>query len=187
MPRPALIWKTIMRFTPVSLAAAVLLATVSSTSLSAPARPTPISEVSRAMEAEARRLQDAGDLEGAIGFYETALAADPRNAAAFVGLGEIARAQDLPGKAIGFFREALALAPDDRGAIAGQGEAMVQRGALDKARQNLARLSALCGEQACDEVQRLTASINAAGARTAMRTDDTVPQTVGETVPEASN
>ncbi len=187
MPPADTIWTTIMRFTPASIAAAALLATVSSTSLSAPGRPAPIADASRAMEGEARRLQAAGDLEGAIGFYETALAADPRNAAAYVGLGDIARAQDLPGKAIGYFREALALSPDNRVAIAGQGEAMVQRGALDKARQNLARLSALCGEQDCPEVGRLTAAINAAGARTALRAEEVLPQPVVDTAPEASN
>jgi tetratricopeptide (TPR) repeat protein len=189
MPNPAAysVWTTIMRFTPAAVATALIFATLSSTSMSAPARPAPISELSRQMEAEGRRLQTAGELEGAIGYFETALVADPRNAAAYIGLGEIARVQDMPGKAIGYFREALALAPEDRTALVGQGEAMVQRGALDKARQNLTRLQTLCGQVACAEATRLTAAITAAGARTALRTEEVMPQPVIEAAPQASN
>lgn len=181
------VWITIMRFTPAAIASALILATVSSTSLSAPAQPAPISELSRSMEAEARRLQGAGDLEAAIGFFETALVADPRNANAYIGLGEIARTQDLPGKAIGYFREALALAPENRSALVAQGEAMIQRGALDKARLNLARIQNLCGQTTCAEASRLTAAIAAAGARTALRAEDVMPRPTVEAAPEASN
>ena len=189
MPNPAdpSVWTTIMRFTPAALATALIFATVSSTSISAPARVAPISETSLAMEAEGRRLQAAGELDAAIGFFETALVADPRNANAYIGLGQIARVQDLPGKAIGYFREALALAPESRAALVGQGEAMVTRGALDKARQNLTRLQTVCGTAGCDEAMRLTAAITAAGARTALTTDDVMPRPTVEAAPQASN
>lgn len=181
------IWTTIMRFTPAAIATALIFATVSSTSLSAPNQPQPISELSRQMEAEGRRLLSDGQLDEAAGFFETALVADPRNANAFIGLGQIARAQELPGKAIGFYREALALDPANRAALAGQGEAMVTRGAVDRARQNLTRLQAVCGTEGCDEVARLNGVITAAGARTALRTEDVLPRPTVETAPQASN
>lgn len=189
MPNPdqPTIWTTIMRFTPAACATALIFATVSSTSLSAPNPPQPISELSRQMEAEGQRLLAAGDLESAAGFFETALVADPRNANAFIGLGRIARAQELPGKAIGFFREALALDPENRTALAAQGEAMVVRGAVDRARQNLTRLQTVCGTGGCEEIAQLTTAITAAGARTALRTEDVRPRPTVETAPQASN
>lgn len=189
MPNPVdpSVWKTIMRFTPAAIATALTLSVVSSNSMSAPAPAAPISELSRAMEAEGQRLLAAGDLDGAAGYFETALVADPRNANAFIGLGRIARSQELPGKAIGFFREALALDPDNRTALAAQGEAMVVRGAVDRARQNLTRLQTVCGTGGCEEIAQLTTAITAAGARTALRTEDVRPRPTVEAAPQASN
>lgn len=180
-PRPEL-WETIVRFTPAALAAAFIFGSVSSASMGATARAAPITELSRTMQAEGQRLQIDGQYDAAIGYYETALVADPRNSDAFIGLGQIARAQNLPGKAVGYFREALALQPEDLNAIGGQGEALVQRGAIEKARMNLARLQTLCGEQACPQAARLTAAINAAGERTTLRPEEVMPRPVIEPV-----
>ena len=166
-----------MRFTPAALAAALLLATVSSTTLSAPAV-APISPASRAMQAEGERLEAVGSLSDAIGYLETALAADPRNAGAYIALGRIARAQQLPGKAIAYFRAAIALVPTSRAALLGSGQALADRGATDRAREQLTRLQALCGDQSCPEVGQLTAALGAAGERTALRTQDVVPRPV---------
>lgn len=181
------VWTTIMRFTPAAIATALTFSVVSSVSMSAPAPAAPISELSRAMEAEGQRLLAAGELDAAAGYFETALVADPRNANAFIGLGRIARSQELPGKAIGFFREALALDPESRAALAGQGEAMVARGAVDRARQNLTRLQVVCGTAGCDEIAQLTSAITAAGARTALRTEEVMPRPTVEAAPQASN
>jgi tetratricopeptide (TPR) repeat protein len=171
-----------MRYTPAALVSALFLATVSSTSMSAPPAPGPISELSRAMQAEAERLRAAGQLDEATGYFETALVADPRNADAYVGLGRIAQAQNLPGKAIAYYREALTFTPDARGIIAAQGEAMAQRGAVDKARQNLARVRTLCGTSApCPEAQALEGAIASAATRattqTAQQTVEVIPDT----------
>lgn len=43
-----------------------------------------------------------------------------------------------------YYRKALALDPDHRGALEYQGELFVELGQLDNAKQNLAKLSALC-------------------------------------------
>lgn len=169
-------WETIMRFTPTAIVAAAMLATVSSTSYGNMPAPRPISELSRAMQAEGERLSAAGEYDAAIGWFETALAADPRNADAYIGLGQIAQAQDLPGKAVGYFREALTLLPDDRRVIAAQGEALVQRGAVEKARENLSRLQTICGGSGCPEAADLSAAISAAGAHSALRAEDVMPR-----------
>lgn len=146
-----------MRFTPAALGLALVLAVTSSAVTGQAA--APIDPRSQALVELGDRAQSAGDLAEANGLYETALAVDPRNRAAFVKLGDVARRQSLPGKAIRFYRDALRLDAGDRTAIAGEGEALVQRGAVDRARANLARLATLCGEGACPERQRLAASI----------------------------
>ena len=79
-----------------------------------------------ALQQEGHKAQDAGDLDAAIGFYESALAADPRNRSAIIALAQVARAQGLPGKAIGLYREALVLEPNDIVALTGQGEQALQ-------------------------------------------------------------
>src|SRR5580698_7562740 len=86
----------------------------------------------------AHRLEDAENT------LESALAVDPRNRGAYLAIGQVARQQGLPGKAIRMYGNALALEPNDPVALAGQGEAMVQRGAVVRAKANLAKLQGLC-------------------------------------------
>ena len=89
--------------------------------------------------------------------FETALAVDPRNRAAFNGLARVAIRQKLFGSAIRYTTKALSLEPTDREALLVQGEAMVELGALPRARDNLARLQKLCGS--CGEGGQLSALI----------------------------
>jgi hypothetical protein len=56
------------------------------------------------------------------------------------------------------YREALALEPNDVAALAGQGEAMVQKGAVERAKANLARIKTLC-KTACAPATTLAAVI----------------------------
>jgi Tfp pilus assembly protein PilF len=132
-----------MRLSPYALALALALATVSSSSMGQ--RPdAQVDQRSLALLRQAEALRAGGNLTAANDMLETALAIDPRNRAAFVALGRVATAQNLPGKAIRFYREALALDPNDLSALSGQGEAMVQKGAVERARVNLARINQLC-------------------------------------------
>lgn len=172
-----------MRLTPSFVVAALLLAGLSGASVGAPAAAQAVDPVSRSLQVEGERLVAAGELDAAIGLFETALVADPRNADAYVGLGRIAVAQTLPGKAIGYFREALALQPQSRAALAGQGTAYVARGALDRARTNLANLQRICGADPCPEATQLAAAINAGAPRTALRPAEVQPNPVVEAVP----
>jgi len=152
-----------MRFAPAAVALSLLLATVSSTGIGQPVRYA-VNPASQALVDEGSRVQQAGDLDEAIGLYEAALAVDPGNRTAYIALAQVASAQNLPGKAIRFYREALRLDPNDVAALAGQGEAMVQRGAVEKARRNLVRIEALCTSD-CTEAGRLTSAIDKAAAR----------------------
>ena len=147
-----------MRFSPTAALFALTLATVSSSSLGQRPDDQP-NPRSVALLAQAETLRKAGNLSGAEDLLETALAIDPRNRAAYVSAGRVAAAQDLPGKAIRLYRDALALDPNDTVALAGQGEAMVQKGAVERAKVNLARITQLC-KSGCPAATQLAAAID---------------------------
>ncbi|WP_375396333.1 hypothetical protein [uncultured Sphingomonas sp.] len=147
-----------MRFLPV--AAAIALAAISvSTSLSAQRADTAIDPRSMALLNRGKAAEAAGNLPGATDLIESALVVDPRNRGAFLELAVLAEKQQLPGKAIRLYREALLLEPNDVAALRGQGEAMVTKGALGPAKENLARIRTLCGKKACPEATALAATI----------------------------
>lgn len=145
-----------MRISLVSAAAALALLSVS-TSINAQRADDQIDPRSVALLERGKAARAAGNLDSANGLIESALAVDPRNRAAYRALADIARAQGLPGKAIRFYREALTLEPNDQAALRGQGEAMVQKGAVERAKENLARLKTLCGN--CADATQLAAAI----------------------------
>lgn len=147
-----------MRFVPVALAAAIGVAALS-TAVMGQKPDAQIDPRSVAIVDQARAAQRAGNLEQANDLLESALAVDPKNRTAFMALAEIAKAQGLPGKSIRFYREALELEPNDLAALAGQGDALVQKGAVTKARENLAKLKKLC-TATCPEEARLAAAID---------------------------
>jgi tetratricopeptide (TPR) repeat protein len=101
----------------------------------------------------------AGNLMEAGNLLETAVAVDPRNRSAFVDLARVAKQQKLFGKAIKLANEALELEPNDLDAIEVQGEAMVELGAIPRAKENLAKLQKLCVAN-CRQVADLSASIS---------------------------
>lgn len=152
-----------MRFAPAAIALSLVLATVSSTGIGQPVR-VAVNPASQLLVNEGAKVQATGNLDEANGLYEAALAVDPGNRAAYIALAQVASAQGLPGKAIRYYREALRLDPNDIAALAGQGEAMIQRGAVEKARRNLVRIEAIC-TTGCNEAGRLLAAIDKAAAK----------------------
>ncbi|NCP11266.1 MAG: hypothetical protein GW859_04805 [Sphingomonadales bacterium] len=147
-----------MRFTPAAIGAAIILATFSTASTGAPTADYSVSALSSALVAQGVAAQKSGDLDQAADYYVSALAADPRNAAAYVALGQIAQARDLPGSAIRYYREALSLIPEYPDAIAGEGAALAQKGAITRAQASLARLKQVCGGN-CPQIARVEAAI----------------------------
>jgi hypothetical protein len=61
-------------------------------------------------------------------------------------LAEVARREAMPGKALHYYRAVLERDPSNLEALAGEGQALAQKGALDKAKRNLARLQSICGD-----------------------------------------
>jgi Tfp pilus assembly protein PilF len=146
-----------MRFSPIAVALSLSLAIVSSAGQGQKADDQ-INPRSLALLQQGEAARRAGNLASANDFLETALVVDPRNRAAYIALGHVAQAQQLPGKAIRLYREALALEPNDQAAISGQGEAMVQKGAVERAKQNLAKLRTICKGE-CPAAGELAAAI----------------------------
>ena len=146
-----------MRLTPIALTVAVALATMASAGQGQ--KPDDqIDQRSVALAGEAQALTTQARYQEAIDLYESALAVDPRNRQAYIGLARSAQGLKLPGKAIKFYYEALKLEPNDVAALAGQGEALVQRGAVERAKQNLERIRKLCTTP-CPQATQLAAVI----------------------------
>ena len=117
----------------------------------------------------------AGKLSEAADLLETALAVDPRNRSAFVDLARVAKQQKLFGKSVRLANEALQLEPNDLDAIEVQGEAMVELGAIPRAKENLAKLPKLCGNNPCRQIAALSAAI-ARGPTVAAATTPEAPK-----------
>lgn len=131
--------------------------------------------------------QKAGDLNAAVDLYEAALTADPRNRSAIIALAQVARAQALPGKAISLYREALLLEPNDLVAVTGQGEALVDKGAIELAREKLTDAQRICASK-CPQVAALERSIKASDDRKMVAAEAITPKPViGGTAPEGNN
>ena len=146
-----------MRFSTVAVAAALTVVSVS-TSLSGQRPDDQIDARSLQLLQQGRTLKAAGNLDGATDMLETSVAVDPRNRAAFIELAQVAEARELPGKAIRLYREALLLEPNDVVALKGQGSALVMKGAVVRARDNLAKIRTIC-KSACPEAGQLAAII----------------------------
>jgi tetratricopeptide (TPR) repeat protein len=163
-----------MRFTPASIALAVVLTTVSSVGLSQ--KPdSQISPQSVEWQKAGEAARRSGNLDGATDALESALAIDPRNRTAYVELAEVARAQGLQGKAIRLYKEALLLDPTDIAALSGQGEAMMEKGAVTSAKDVLAKAQALCKGD-CAPVGKLAAAIQKGPPAVAMTDKTAAPE-----------
>ncbi len=146
-----------MRFSTVAVAAALTVVSVS-TSLSGQRPDDQIDARSLQLLQQGRTLKASGNLDGATDMLETSVAVDPRNRAAFIELAQVAEARELPGKAIRLYREALLLEPNDVVALKGQGSALVMKGAVVRARDNLTKIRTIC-KGACPEASQLAAII----------------------------
>ncbi len=153
-----------MRFSPAAIALSLLFATASSMSVGK--KPDyQVDPQSLALSAEGDAVLKGGDANAARDWYETALAVDPLNRGAFVGLAKIAESQGLKGKAIRFYGEALEIDPNDLAIIAAQSDVMVAKGAIEAAQKNLGRMRLLCRTD-CSAADKLALTIDKARTKT---------------------
>ena len=146
-----------MRFAPAAAALSLFLATTASVTSAQDRLPDPRAG---SLIEQGRAALASGDTQGAIDAFEAALTVDPGFTPVFLELAQVARAEGLQGKAIKYYRETLVRDPDNFAAMSGEGEALVEKGALEKAKRNLARLQSLCGDT-CPETQNLMTRIEA--------------------------
>lgn len=174
-----------MRFLPVAAAASLGLLTVSSGSYGQ--KPDDqINPASLGFQTRGEAALAAGNLVAANDALEAAVVADPKNRAAFVALGKVAQAQQMPGKAIRYYKDALLLEPNDVVALSAEGSALVQRGATDRAKENLARIQTLC-KTGCPAATTLAAAIAKgppAPVQTAEASSKVPPKGQEKTTPE---
>ncbi len=161
-----------MRFAPAAAALSLVFVLTASVTSAQDQKPDPRAQ---ALVMQGEAAMNAGKTQAAIDAFEAALAVDPAYTPIFIKLAEAARGEDLQGKAIRYYREALARDPENFAAISGEGAALVEKGAVEKARRNLAHLQTKCGDT-CPETVALKSSI-AAGppARLAADTADDKP------------
>lgn len=144
-----------MRFAPAAAALSLVFAMTASMGVADTGEPNPRAAM---LIAEGKAALAAGQPQRAIDSFEAALAVDPSYTPVFLELAEASRREGLQGKAIGYYREALAREPNNLAAISGEGEALVEKGAVEKARVNLSKLEDLCGER-CPETRELKSAI----------------------------
>lgn len=145
-----------MRYTPAALALSLALALSSSVLYSA--APMVLEPRAAALQSEGKSALAAGNVDAAIDAFEAALTVQPGSVVLTLDLAEATRRQGLQGKALHYYRKALVSDPQNLDAIAGEGTALVEKGAVEKARRNLTRLQGLCGKD-CSQVQLLSAAI----------------------------
>lgn len=159
----------VMRYFPAAVALSLAVAMTASIGQGAE---RPIDPRAVMLEKEGEAKLAAGDTQAAVDLFEAALAVDPGHTAIYLDLAEAARRQGLQGKAIHYYREALEREPENLAAISGEGAALVEKGAVEKARKNLAKLETMCGDN-CRETRTLAAAI-ARGPQQAVLTAEAV-------------
>ncbi len=173
--------------TKLALALALFLAASAPVLAIAPAGEPPVKPVSAKLAEQGFALLAAKQANAATDQFETALAVDPMNRRAYIGLAEAAKAQGLPGKAVRYYREALALEPNDLDALAGQAEALAVRGATARAGIDLARIQTLCGKGPCPAAARVQSAIAAATGSAGTKTAANVPPPVTVPTPKRAS
>jgi len=168
----------LMRYSPLALALSLVLAVSGSVGQAhglVPADPR-----TRALLASGRAALAQGDLDGATDAFEAALAIEPGQPDTLVALGDAARKSGMPGKAIHYYRVALDRDATDLAALSGEGAALADKGALSKAREDLARLEGLCGKT-CAESRTLAEAIEHGAAPKVVSAQAVTPQPTVQT------
>ena len=163
-----------MRYTPVALALSLAVAVSSSVGYGASREADPRAA---ALIAEGQSELASGQVQAAIDSFEAALAVDPAYTPIYLELAEAARHSGLQGKAIHYYREALERDPENLAAISGEGEALLEKGAIEKARRNLAQLESMCGGD-CEETRQLAAALQRGPQPTVLTAEAVTPSTV---------
>ncbi|WP_374405425.1 tetratricopeptide repeat protein [Pelagerythrobacter sp.] len=161
-----------MRFAPAAAALSLIVAITASVGQGAERDADPRAAM---LVTEGRAALEADQPQRAIDAFEAALAIDPGYTAIFLDLAQASRAEGMQGKAIHYYREALVRDPGNLAAISGEGAALVEKGALEKARANLSKLTSMCGA-GCAETRQLAAAIEAGPRQPVLTAEALLPE-----------
>jgi tetratricopeptide (TPR) repeat protein len=106
----------------------------------------------------------AADYKGALTDLNGMIDSGVQHADVYNLMGFSLRKSGDTGTAMTFYKKALEFDPDHKGALEYSGELYVQLGDVARARQNEARLKALC-PQGCEELADLQQAISQAGVK----------------------
>jgi Tfp pilus assembly protein PilF len=133
------------------------------------AKPAVTATSSQQLAARAQSAAAQNKTSDALDLYEAAVAADPKNIAAYVGLGHTYEAIGMQGRALRYYRLALDINPNDVGALEAQATGMIAKGAPTKAQVPLDRLRKLC-PKGCPALARVDAAFAKGAQKTSANT-----------------
>jgi len=161
-----------MRYSPAALSLSLVFGLAASALHSTP---SPVLDPrASALEAEGKKALEAGNVQGAIDNFEAALAIQPGSIVLTLDLAAANRHQGLQGKALHYYRVALGYDSQNLDAIAGEGAALVEKGAVEKARRSLSRLQSLCNN--CAQVKDLSEAITRGPTPKMVSAEDVTPK-----------
>lgn len=165
----------LMRFTPAALALSLLAGVTSSIAWSDTGEELGPRAAQLVAEGDARIVR--GDINGAIDAFEAALVVQPGNANVLISLADATRKHGMQGKALHYYRSALVSDPRNVAAISGEGAALAEKGALAKAKRNLAQLERLCGSD-CEATRKLASVLDGQPARLVVQAETIKPEPI---------
>ena len=145
-----------MRYYPAAIALSLVAGVWASSGQSAPVQP--LDPRAAALLTQGELNLAAGKLDYAVDALESALTIQPGSVTILLELANATRKQGMQGKALHYYRLALTADPQNVDAISGEGAALVEKGAVERARRNLTRLQGLCGAN-CNATRELAAAI----------------------------
>jgi|GEM_PF-776679 len=101
-----------------------------------------------------------GQAFDALHIFESALVSDPKNVAAYIGLGQAHAALDRKKTAMDYYNAALDVDPNSTKALELQSLGFLEQGKITAAERNLTRLQRLCA-QGCASLEHVNEAIDA--------------------------
>lgn len=167
-----------MRAAFVGLCVTVMMA---STSALAQGRPGSVNPLSLDFSRQAQASLAAGKTTEALDLFEASVVADPRNTAAYIGLGRTYQQLGMPGRALRYYRQALTINPNDPVALELQAIGFAASGMSQQATANLQRLRRVCASNCTAAIQRIDAAIAKGPVRTTTAAAKPAPATAAPT------
>ena len=96
----------------------------------------------------------------ALTLFEQAIVADPKNADAYVGLGRTHVKLGKTKRGLDYFTVALDIEPTHLGALEAEAITFLSIGEVEDAEDTLSRISRICGQRTCAELDSVTSAIS---------------------------